>query len=220
MTETKALSARIVKTPEFRMSFPNLLEPRADEDTGRKSYQLSMLFPPKTDLAPFKAALRAAMVEKFGEDTSKWPKCKCTPATVIKDFAAYNAGAKKPLPGDWTGWTLIRANASEKYPPGVVGAIKGPNGKFPIITDHREVFSGRWARAKIDGYHFEGKKNDGVTFGLKNVQLLKRDTNFAGAVSAAEDDFEDASAEWSGGAGVPDQFEKGDPGPSGNDWDN
>jgi Protein of unknown function (DUF2815) len=209
---------RKVKTPPFRMSFPNILEPRTDEDTGRKTYQLSMLFPPGTDLSPFKAAMKAAMEDKFGDDTKKWPKVKHTPADVIKDFGAYNAASNKPLPGDWAGWTLIRANSAEKFQPGVVGPTRGADGKFPAVRDPREVYSGRWARASIDAYHFAGKKNDGVTFGLKNVQLLKHDGHFAGAISAPEEDFDNASDEWSGGASVPDQFEKGDPGNTGNEW--
>ena len=208
--------ARKVVTPPFRMSFPSLLEPREDEETKRKTYQLSMLFPPKTDMTKFKLALRAAMSDKFGADDTKWPRCKRGTKEVIRDFGEYNASTKKPLKGDWSGWIMVRANCSDKYAPGVVGSIKGADGKFPRVTDPREVYSGRWACAVIDAYHFDGKKNDGVTFGLKNVQLLKHDTSFVGAQSAPEEDFEDASEEWSGQG---DAFEKGEPAAAtGGDW--
>lgn len=224
---TEAVSARKIKTTPFRMSFPQLLTPKEEtndkgEKTGKKSYQLSMLFPPGTDLAPLKVALKAAMQEKHGDDVSKWPDLRHKPVDVIRDFARYNASRKKPLPGDWAGWTLVRANAQESHPPGVVGPTKAANGKFPDVRDMREVYSGRWARASIDAFYF-AVKGGGVSFGLKNVQLLKHDTNFSGAVSAPEGDFDDASKDWAGDdrtAGAPDQFEKGDPGPTGNDWDN
>jgi hypothetical protein len=199
---------RKIITVPFRMSFPNIPPhgPREDETTKRKTFQLSMLFPPGTSMEPYETALRAAMVEKFGDDPKKWPRCKCTPATVIKDFDEYNANSKTPLPNDWSGWKLIRANAAEKSPPLVVGDRRGPDGKFPRVTDPREVYSGRWASAAIDAYYFPGDKNNGVTFGLKAVQLLKHDTCFAGAVFIPEDDFQDASDEWSGRG---DAFERG-----------
>jgi hypothetical protein len=193
---------RKLKTVPFRMSFPFLLEPKEEEENGvvKRSYQLSMLFPPGTDKAPFNAALKAAMVEKHGEDKSKWPKLKRGPSDVLRDFGEYNSERDKPLPGDWTGWLMVRANANEKFPPNVVGPKKNPDtGKFPVIKDAREVYSGRWARATIDAFFYKDKKGGtGVTFGLKGVQLLKHDSNFSGAVSVAEKDFDDASEEWAG----------------------
>jgi Protein of unknown function (DUF2815) len=202
---------RRIRTVPFRMSFPVLppMPPRKD-DAGRETYQLSMLYPPGTDQAPFRAALREAMVVKFGPDPKQWPRIKQTPDLVIKDFDEYNRNAKTPLSGDWKGWLLIRANSTASptiKPPNVVGPIRGSDGKFPVITDLREIYGGRWARATIDAYHFDIKnKNNGVTFGLSNVQLLKPDKRFAGDRPDAEQDFEDASEAW---AGQGDAFEKG-----------
>lgn len=197
---------RRVKTENFRMSFPYLLETREGDD-GRKTYQLTMLYPPGSDLKPLNAAMKAAMVEKYGADNSKWPKLRRGPKDVLRDFAEYNAETKKPLAGDWTGWTMVRCSASEKFPPGIVGPTKNANGKFPIITDAREIYGGRWARATLDAYVYERKDGKGVTFGLQNVQLLKHDTKFGGAVSAPESDFDDAEADW---VDDGDAFEKGE----------
>lgn len=222
MAESSPL--RIVKTVPFRMSFPVLPpnEAREDEDSGRRTYQLAMLFPPGLVLEPFKVALFHAMADKFGPDPTKWPRVKQTPAHVLKDFEEYNRNSKTPLPGDWKGWTLIRANRPEKTKsgasnaPGVVGPIRGADGKFPPITDAREIYGGRWARASIDAYHFDIKnKNSGVTFGLVNVQLLKGDKPFGAGKPAAENDFDDASEEWSGQG---DAFEKGEPAGAAADW--
>jgi hypothetical protein len=193
--------SRKIKTAPFRMSFPSILEPRENEETDRKSYQISMLLPPGTDLAPFKAALAAAMATKYGDDKSKWPKLRHGPAEVLKDFENYNATANKPLAGDWAGWALVRASATDKYPPSVVGPIKGSDGKFPRITDSREVYGGRWARATLEAYAWERKDGKGVTFGLLNVQLLKHDSPFGKAVTAPESDFDNASEEWAGSNG-------------------
>lgn len=209
MTENP--TPRRVKTVPFRMSFPHLLEPRQpSEDNPRKVYQLAMLFPPGTDMKPVKDAMRAAMIDKYGADQSKWPRLKRGPNDVIRDAKAYSnervADGKKPLAGYDDGWLLLRANATEKFKPSVVGPIKGTNGKFPVITEAREIYAGRWARATIEAFVYERKDGKGITFGLSNVQLLKHDANIGGAVSAPETDFEDAPEEWSGGG---DAFDNG-----------
>lgn len=211
MTEDKKPNARRIKTVPFRMSFPALLSPRETDENGVKKsrYELSMLFPPGFDRKPLMTAFRAAMIEEHGNDPKVWPKLKRKPDDVIVDFAEFNSNANKPLPGDWAGWTMIRANASTKHPPGVVGSTKGANGKFPIITDDREVFGGRWARATVEAFYYNHKTGGkGVTLGLVNVQLLKHDTKFGGAITAPEQDFDDdVSAEWAGGEA--DDFDKG-----------
>lgn len=205
MAEAKedAAKAKKIRTDPGRMSHPNILKPRTekDEETGieKTQYQLALLLPPGTDKKRYMDALKAAMIFKFGPDTATWPKLKRKPSDVVKDFAEYNAERDKPLPGDWTGWLMVRANADVKHPPNVVGPTKGADGKFPRITDDREVFGGRWARATLDAFFYDSKKGGkGVTFGLNNVQLLKTDTNFGGAVTAAEEDFDDASTDWAG----------------------
>jgi len=224
MAEEKS-PTRKVKTPPFRMSHPHILAVRIDEeDPNKRSFQLAMLYPPG-DYRPgfekqLRTALKQAMIDKFGADTKTWPKLDHKPDDVLKDFGAYNAERDKPLPGDWTGWLMIRANAQEKYPPAVVGPVKGADGKFPVIKDDREVYGGRWARATIDAYFFKSKKQKGVTFGLGNVQLLKHDTQFGGAVSAAEDDFDNASEDWAddGDWGDDDKAKAADKSDAQDDW--
>jgi Protein of unknown function (DUF2815) len=203
---------RRIRTLPFRMSFPCLppMPPRVDPDSGRKTYGVVMLFPPGTDMNPVLTALKEAMIAKFGEKKN-WPKIKRGADEVIRNFAEYNANAKTPLPGDWTGWIMVSANAvasDSMKPPAVVGPIKGPDGQFPRITDLREIYGGRWARATIEAYYFNVKgKNSGVTFGLSNVQLLKPDERFGADRPAPERDFDDVEGEM---AGAGDAFEKGE----------
>lgn len=204
-TTTEKNPARRVRTPEFRMSFPSLLKPRQNDEGGER-YELTMLFPPGFDKKPFVAALKAAMADKYGADMKKWPKLRRGADDVIRDFNDYNNNSNKPLAGDWRGWTMVRANASTKVPPVVVGSQKGPNGVFPVISDEREVYGGRWAKAIIEAYVYDRKDGKGVTFGLGNVQLLKNDKKFGMAASVPEQDFEDASDEW---AGAADAFDSG-----------
>jgi hypothetical protein len=199
---------RKVKTPEFRMSFPYLLEPRAGfkGNTERRTYGVEMLFPPKTNMTPFRDALTAAVTMKFGDNRKDWPRLGRTPKDVLRDFGEFNSQAKTPLDGDWDGWIMVRANCSDKVAPYVVGPVKNGDGIFPRITDPREIYGGRWAKAVLQAYYYPGPTSSGVTFGLVSVQLLKHDSHFGVGRSKPEQDFENATEEWSGQS---DDYERG-----------
>lgn len=66
-------SETTVVTPKFRMAFVSILKARKNL-RGEDQYEVVMLFPPETDLAPLKAAAKAACVAKWGADETKWPK--------------------------------------------------------------------------------------------------------------------------------------------------
>ena len=206
-------NARRLRTPRGRLSYPVLppMVPRSMDEANEnapKNYSVTMLFPPGTAREPFERALDAALEMRFGPDKKQWPKHKQTKAQVIKDFAEYNSEAKNPLPGDWNGWLMIRANAKagpEFRQPQVVGATRNSEGKFDVITDLREIYAGRWAIATFEAFWFDIKgKNSGVSFGLGNVQLLDHATRFGGARPVADDEFDDERVEGDG-----DAFEEG-----------
>lgn len=193
MTDKPKNNLRIVRTDPFRMGFPTLppQNPKKDEQTGRETFGILMMFPPGLKVDRYKAALEYAMIEKFGPDKKVWPRVKRKTENVICDFGKWNAEeAKTPLAGDWDGWTKINTSATALYPPGVVGAVKGADGRFPPVTDPREIYGGRWARAEIEAYYYSNN-GGGVTFGLKNVQLLKHDTRFGMSAPRPEDSFAD-----------------------------
>lgn len=202
-------STRKILIGPFRMSFPSILKPREyrDEKTGAVSlrHELTALCPPTLPLTHADKALEEAMIAKFGADPARWPKLKRKRADAIADFAKYNSeDANKPLPGDWAGWRMIRTSSPGDRPPNVVGPVKVLNAKtgkleFPVITDSREVYGGRWARATVEAYAYDRKDGKGLTFGLVNVQLLKHDAPFGRAAAKAEDDFDDATPEMAGG---------------------
>jgi hypothetical protein len=205
--QKKTGDARRIKTDFFRMSFPSIVTTRTGDD-GKERYELTMLFPPgKFNKAVYMAAFEAAMSEKYGADKSKWPKLKHKPSDVIRDFAEYNSAANKPLAGDWTGWTMCRAKKSaDNGQLSVVGPLRGADGKFPAITDAREVYGGRWARATLDAFVYERKDGKGVSLGLANVQLAQHDNRFGAGSTKPEDDFDNVPAEMLGEA---DSFDGG-----------
>lgn len=219
MSEDKP-NLRKFRTEPFRLSFPSLppMKPRKNAKSGKEQFELTALCPPQTaaiERAKAMKAFEAAMEEKFG-DKSKWPKLKRKPTDVLRDFEEYNSDGEKPLPGDWKGWLMFRANATTKYPPNVVGPVKGPDGKFPVITDEREVYGGRWARATIEALYYDHEEGGkGVTLSVVNVQLLKHDKKFGGSVTAAEKDFDDATPEM---AGEGDAFDSGEQASTTDEW--
>jgi hypothetical protein len=210
---------RKILTPPFRMNFPVIppMEPQAMPGSTKKKYGLSMLFSPTVDMRDFKSALTAALSMKFGPVVTDWPRLKRGVKDIIRDFEEYNAETKTPLEGDWTGWHMVRANCMEDPPPEVIGQVKGADGKFPRITDHREVYSGRWACASIEAFFYPGGPGivPGVTFGLRSVQLLKHDTRFGMTRSTPEDTFEEHPEAYT----ASDDYERGSkPAEDGSPW--
>jgi hypothetical protein len=98
-------------TPEFRVSFPAVFQPKAFQGQDPK-YSVTMLFDKATDLAPLKKIVRAAASETWGPDPKKWPKFK---HPVFRD-----GDADKP---DVAGYeNTIFAVAKSKIQPGLGGS--------------------------------------------------------------------------------------------------
>lgn len=170
-------SDTLVLTPEARLSFPAVFEPKpVMKGETKVSYQAAFLFPPDTDFKPFAAAIKAAMIEKWGK--------------VVKDRVTLpikNAEDKSHLSGYEEGWHYI--STSSKYAPAVVNRRKQP------VTDHEKVYAGMWVRGYLNAWAWEHPaKGRGVSFGLTAMQLVRDDEPFGfGGVDtdAAFDDLGD-----------------------------
>jgi len=169
-----------LRTPPFRLSFPNVFSPSSYEGSTPK-YSISMLFYPekmnKKQLALFKAMEKAA--DDAVRDKFKVGKGKKIPSNIkmpIRD------GDEKPdLDGYGDGCRF--ASASSKMRPGVID-LDGVE-----IDDIEELYAGCWCRATLTVYAYDniGK---GAAFGLYNLQKLADDESFSSRTSA-EDDFAD-----------------------------
>lgn len=163
-------------TPKARMSYALNAVRGQENDNGEKRYQLSLLFPPKSDLGLLKRKMYDVALEKCKGDSEK------AKAEVRKRFL--DPVEKGQDPELFNGWILLRASSPSK--PGFVYA----NGKTVPAEDlETEVYSGRWARVSLRPYWFDVKTNKGVTIGLQNVQLLDHDDSIGGR-PRAEDQFE------------------------------
>ena len=173
-------------TSEFRVSYPNLFVPvpkDRNNPESKKVYQLSMLFPPRTELketaleeydtfmTKAKAAAQAAAKEKWGD---KIPTNLKSPFLDQGNYdqAGYNKGA-----------VLIRTSSGTA--PSCVDA------QVQKIMDSSEIYPGCYGRASVRAYAYGGAGttfSPGISFGLGNFQKT-RDGESLGGRTRAEDDF-------------------------------
>lgn len=157
-------------TPKFRVSFPNVFEPRADL-SGKLTYSIVMIFSPDTDFTALEDAIQLAIEDRWG---------KKTPPDLMLPILDGDESNRE----EYKGMFYINGKCG-KYKPGLVGPDKAE------IIDPGEFYAGCYARATINLYswaHQMGKK--GVSIGVRNIQKLEDGEPLISRVSA-DDDFAD-----------------------------
>lgn len=189
------MSESIVTLP-FRLAFPEVFEPVASsEDSTKKKYSITMLFPKDGELIPnmpgdglmeLRKLALAAIKEKWGEDKAKWPP----DLKALDPKTALSSTGKDGWPlrdGDLVEWDgfegMAFVRASSQFRPGVV------NGKLRPIMSEDDVFGGLICRAQVNAYGYDTNGSKGVAFGLSNLQILKDDGTSFGGKQRAEDAF-------------------------------
>lgn len=158
-----------VKTPKFRVSFPQVFEPKSFNN-GEPKFSVAMLFDSQADLTEMKRILKEAAHEKWGTKL---------PSSLRNAFR--DGVEKKELQGYGEGITF--ATASSKQKPGLVDQAVKP------IMDRGEFYAGCYARATVTAFAYDQQGNKGVSFGLHNIQKVEDGERFDGRTNA-EDDFE------------------------------
>jgi len=160
-----------VITPEFRVSFPNVFQPKSFEGQDPK-YSLVMLFDKKEDLAALKALAKKAVEDK-------WPDITKRPKNLRNPFR--DGDTERPDVDGYAGKLFI--SASSKMKPRVVD-----QSVQDIISD-TDFYAGCYARASLTVFAYDTAGNRGVAFGLQNVQKLRDGEPFSGRAKP-EDEFE------------------------------
>ena len=160
-----------VVTPKFRVSFPDLFEPKSFNDQPAK-FSVQMLFDKKADLTALKKVANKAASEKWGD---KVPKGLHMP---FKD------GNEKELDGYED---KIVVSAASKFKPQVVDQ------KLNVINDPEDLYAGCFARAAIVAYAWEQKDpkgkavlKRGVSFNLESVQKMAEGDPFKKAIDPSD----------------------------------
>lgn len=164
MTKEKKKNPLKVVTPKFRLSFPELFQPKAFDDQDAV-YSIKMLFDKKVDLSEMKAVMKKAAREKWGDSV---------PKGIQQPFVDGNS---KDLDGYEN---TIVVGASTKFKPQVCG----PNPE-DLLTSADEVYAGCYCRAALIAHaweytHPKTKKvmKRGVSFRLESVQKLADGESF------------------------------------------
>ena len=143
-----------VLTPEFRVAFPNVFQPRRMNPADEPKFSICMVFPKGTDFTAMKQLAALAVSEKWGANI---------PAGLKSPFSD---GANKPdLEG--FGPTTIYINARTKFVPGLVDQAVQP------IINQTDFYAGCYARAQVHAFAYDKAGNKGVSFGFSNVQKIR-----------------------------------------------
>jgi len=161
-----------IKTPVFRVSFPNVFNPESFDGEDKGKFSITMLFDEDTDLSALKKAAKKAAKEKWGK---KLPKKLNSP---------FRDGAEKEgeLDGYSEGMTFVRASSNRK--PDVVDKQRNK------LTEPEEFYPGCYAIATVNAFAYDTKGNKGVSFGLGNILKVDEGEPF-GFASDPMDDFAD-----------------------------
>ena len=156
-----------IKTPEFRLCFPQLFTPKRFEESGKELYSCMAVFPKTTDLSAIKQIARDAFKAKFpnGARASRNP---------IRDGNEMVEEWGDSFKDTW----FIRLSSQLK--PVVVDVHRA------AIVDPSLVYSGCYARAAIHAYAYAVKGNKGVSFGFGAIQILRDGEPLSGGAAAAK----------------------------------
>lgn len=174
--EEKYDKDRRVVTETCRLAFASLFEKRAtskDKD-AREAFQAAIIIPEDVSLKPFKKAIKAAQMKKWGV-TFKLVGGNRNPI--------HDCEEKPELEGYEEGMHFL--NTKTGYQPSVLDQSCNP------IINKTKIKSGDWCRFDIEAYGWESDKGGkGVSFSLVAVQLVEEGDPFGGGGGPRDNQFE------------------------------
>ncbi len=177
---TKAdLSLFKVVTPEFRVSYPSVFEPKIFAGQKDAKYQVTMCFDKATDLSPLKKVVGRVKTDRWGPDQAKWPKMR---------HPLFRDGDKEKA--DVAGYTnTIFVVTKSKSRPGLI------DHRRQEILSPNDFYAGCYARAEVMAYAYDNEFGKGVGFSLFNLQKLREGEKLSGKKDASDvfDEVEDGS---------------------------
>lgn len=201
-------------TPTFRASFVHLLQPNKKwllDANPKTRYEVSAVWDPST-FTPQEKQLWADIVADLTERCKQ--KFKISVASgklddLIREmrdrgkkfalhFGKEKEGTEPYGPGKYF------ANLSGEVKPEVASTsrdtskpIDPKTGKHPLrlLTSADDVYSGMWARARVNMYDYT-RDGGGVMLGILNAQKVGDGEKLAGGRSAADDFDDDLDERW------------------------
>lgn len=157
----------IIVTGKVRLAYCNIWEPRKDNETGKEKYS-SMILIPKDDtetLLAIKNAVEAAYKEGCeGEAVLKGNATKA-PTLAAIHTPLRDGDAEHPGEDPFEGCMFLNATKAKK--PDIFDIDKND------ITDPDEVYSGCYARVRINFYPYATKGGKGIAVSLWAIQKVE-----------------------------------------------
>ena len=158
-----AKTTKQIVTPEGRLLFPALFEPKAFENSTVEKYSAVLVFDADADLSALIAEIRNVAVAAGLDKSARNPICNGD--EKVADWGS-----------EFSGKTYIRI--SSQFQPFVCDRQKAE------ILDSKKVYSGCYARAVVHAYAYNKMGNKGVSLGLDSIQIT-RDGERLGTTGAA-----------------------------------
>jgi hypothetical protein len=191
MTTTAAPTRLMIKN--VRLAFPNLFEPRIDQDTGRKSYGASLILP--TDHPQIAEIQKAMDAAGQGKWLDKWAVTK--KGLEKQDRMALHDGDTKAKYDGFEGNLFINANSNENAAPTVVDQARNP-----LSKSSGKPYAGCFVNASIEFWAQKDHPKGGsrINAQLRGIQFYKDGDSFSAGRPADADEFDEVTE----GAGADD----------------
>ena len=182
-----------VLTGEVRLSYANLVTPRAAMQGGEPKYSVTLLIP-KTDAATV-ADINASMKAAYDDGVAKkWGGAHPQPKALLHDGDGLRQSGL-PFGEECRGHWVITASSKNK--PQVVGMDN-----ISCELSPSDIYSGMYARVTINFFAYDTAGGKGVGCGLGNV-LKTRDGEPLGGGASAASDFDGIGQSFTAPAAVP-----------------
>lgn len=184
----------IIILKRVRLAFPELFEPTAFEEGGKKRYGANFLVEPDSDNDKLiRSTITQVVKEAFGNDEKKAKAFLASVSGQSNKFC-YLDGNTKSYDGFEGNWFIAAHRNQEQGPPAVVDRVKGPDGKLLTLTQNSgRPYAGCYVNGKLDIWLQQGKY-PGLRSSLLAVQFVEDGDAFAGAPATA-DGFDDLGAD-------------------------
>jgi len=165
-----------------RLTYMHILEPRAAAEGAEPKYSLTMLIrkDDKENIDAIKAAIKAAIVKKFGEKPPKGLRNPLRDGDEIDEESG-----ERMKGGEFEGCFYLSASNKKPIRP-VVGKAKSP-----ATADH--LVNGYFGCVGVNFYGYDAAGNRGVAAGLNDLWITKKGDVLAGATidwgNVEADDF-------------------------------
>lgn len=168
----QTVEKKMVFTPKFRVSFPNVIEPQIDDD-GKAVYGLTAIFDSDADLSELRDLVDSTIRRKY-PNFDKWSaQQKAKFRMPFRDGDSHDLEKYPEYEGKITAGMRNKHNK-----PGCLNAAKQP------IEDKREFYSGCYAIAQVTAFCYDVSGNKGCAFGLQNVMKIHDGEPLAAGVKA------------------------------------